>query len=248
MMYKCPDNIEELEELEKLLPLCRKDLYAQAKARIDGGSACSLSEVSRQLGDELGRNPNSIRRSLQREQEEGATLSHITQKYVPDTIATKWTGDPESYTPVKYVEMSRIVMGSINTDPASNDFAQQIVLADTYYTEKDDGLTKSWDGNIFLNPPYSYPLVNYFIEKLLEELDDSKQAILLTNNNTDTKWFHMAAKKAAAVCFTSGRINFYKADLTTTSPTNGQTFFYFGNNKDGFKQVFSEVGLIMEVM
>ena len=56
--FKCPETIEALEELEKLIPLCRKDLYAQAKARIESGSACSLSEASRQLGDELDKNPD----------------------------------------------------------------------------------------------------------------------------------------------------------------------------------------------
>ena len=84
--FECPDSIEELEELDKLIPLCRKDLHTQAEAKIKSGAACSLSEASRQLGEDLGRNPWSIRRSIQRQQEaEGATVSHLTQKFTPKT-------------------------------------------------------------------------------------------------------------------------------------------------------------------
>ena len=70
-------------------------------------------------------------------------------------------------------------------------------------------------------------------------------AILLTNNNTDTKWWHRSAKTATAICFTSGRINFYKADGTETQPTNGQTFFYFGDEVEAFLKAFGQFGLIM---
>lgn len=170
---------------------------------------------------------------------------HEASGFYQDTIATKWTGDQESYTPAKYIEAARGVMGSIDLDPASNDIAQKTVRAGIYYTRDDDGLKKPWGGNVFLNPPYSYPDIENFINKLLSELDDGQQAILLTNNNTDTAWFHCAAKRASAICFTRGRINFYKGDGSVTSPTNGQTFFYFGKNRDNFIQVFAEFGVIM---
>jgi len=61
---KCPESIEELQELEKLIPLCKIELYNQAKARIKTGAAKSVSEASRQLGEETGRNPDSIRQRI----------------------------------------------------------------------------------------------------------------------------------------------------------------------------------------
>jgi len=162
-----------------------------------------------------------------------------------NTIATKWTGDQESYTPEIYIESARSVMGSIDLDPASSDKAQEIVKAKKYFTKLDNGLIQKWEGNIFLNPPYSHPEILQFIEKLLNDLRDGQQAILLTNNNTDTNFFHKASKRASAVCFTKGRINFYKEDNSKTYPTNGQVFYYFGNNRKSFIEHFSSFGMIM---
>lgn len=167
---------------------------------------------------------------------------------VGDVIATKWTGDWESYTPAIYIEAARSVMGSIDCDPASNDQAQETVQAKVYYTPESDGLAQKWEGNIFLNPPYSHPEVAHFVDKLLDELKDGQQAILLTNNNTDAGFFHKAANKASALCFTKGRINFLKPDGNKSYPTNGQVFYYFGNNLDRFIEVFSEFGLLMRMI
>ena len=164
-----------------------------------------------------------------------------------DTTASKWTGDPESYTPAKYIESARIVMGEIDLDPASVVFAQRIVKARKFFDEEKNGLLQDWSGRIFLNPPYKYPLVEEFIDKLLIEYAAKKvtAAILLTNNNTDTKWWHSAAQVAAAVCFTAGRINFYKADGSESQPTNGQNFFYFGEQAATFANEFTKHGLTM---
>lgn len=167
-----------------------------------------------------------------------------------DVIALKHTGDHESYTPPKYIEASREVMGSIDVDPASNPFAQQVVKAEKYYTAEDDGLSQEWSGCVFLNPPYEHPLIEQFIDKLITDYKSGsvKQAILLTNNSADTQWFHKAASASELICLTEGRINFMKADGTTSSPTNGQAFFYFGGNGQRFIDKYSEFGLVLRVL
>ena len=162
-------------------------------------------------------------------------------------IALKWTGDPENYTPAKYIEAARTVLGNIDLDPASNAHAQKTVKAAEWYDQDNDGMLQDWRGTVFLNPPYSHPEVKDFIEKLCDEFvaGNVTAAVLLTNNNTDTKWWHRAARLATGVCFTAGRINFYKEDGSITQPTNGQTFFYFGDDTERFADVFGEHGLIM---
>ena len=175
------------------------------------------------------------------------TTNEICRK-ITKNIAQKWTGDFEHYTPTLYIEAARSVMGSIDCDPASSEFAQLMIKANIFYTEETNGLNKEWIGNIFLNPPYSHPEVALFIDKLITDLKDDQQAILLTNNNTDTNFFHKAAKKASALCFTKGRISFYKENGNQSSPTNGQVFYYFGNNTERFIKYFSEFGLLMVVL
>ena len=49
--YNCPESMEELENLEALIPMCRKELYKQVEARIKTGAAKSISEASRQLAE-----------------------------------------------------------------------------------------------------------------------------------------------------------------------------------------------------
>jgi len=126
--------------------------------------------------------------------------------------------------------------------------AQKTVKAGTFHTKDDNGLLFPWSGNVFLNPPYKQPDVAEFVGKLCKEYEsgDVEQAVLLTNNNTDTDWWQIAAKTAAVICFTDGRIRFYNAAGDWSSPTNGQTFMYFGRRRKGFCSEFASVGICME--
>jgi ParB-like chromosome segregation protein Spo0J len=162
-------------------------------------------------------------------------------------LVKKFTGDQESYTPEIYIKSARKVMGSIDLDPASCPKAQETVRADKYFSLKDDGLKQEWHGRIFLNPPYSHPEIAHFIRKLIADFKSGnvKEAILLTNDNTDTEWFQTAARVASVVCFVSDRINFDKPDGGTSAPTNGQSFFFFGRDESKFIREFSQYGLLM---
>lgn len=161
-------------------------------------------------------------------------------------LVALFTGQNEWYTPIKFIESARKVMGSIDIDPASNDEAQKTIKAAKYFTLETNGLIQNWIGNIWLNPPYSGTEIRQFIEKLqVETLNGNiNQAIVLTNNNTDTQWFAILYSLCKCVCFTKGRINFYRGN-EVSSPTNGQCFFYIGENVDGFANEFSNHGLIM---
>jgi len=168
---------------------------------------------------------------------------------VSKSVVTKLTGNNEWMTPIRFIEMARQVMGSIDTDPASNEIAQKNIKAPTYYTQFDDGLSQQWLGNVWLNPPYSRGMMNKFSAKLLEELrsGNATNAIMLTSAATDTKWFHSLAKASKAYCLTSGRIKFIQPNGNEgKSPPHGHAFFYFGNNLSAFRTVFSSVGLVSE--
>ena len=156
------------------------------------------------------------------------------------------TGDNEWFTPPQYIEAARRVMGTIDLDPASNPVAQKIVGADRFYTKYDDGLTQPWAGTVWLNPPYSQPLIGLFVERLAAEFASGRvsSAIMLTHNYTDTAWFHAAEKGATLICFTRGRVKFIDDDGQECAPTQGQAFFYFGPEDDVFREAFLPFGFI----
>ena len=95
------------------------------------------------------------------------------------------------------------------------------------------------------------PFIRQFTAKMIESwrTGEMPEGILLTNNATDTEWFHDVLAACSAVCFTRGRICFLEAsngELTEKeSPTHGQAFFYFGKNTDRFAQTFGEFGGVL---
>ena len=139
----------------------------------------------------------------------------------------------EWFTPAEYIEAARRVMGSIDTDPASCATANRVVQAGTFYTVDDDGLLYDWPGNVWLNPPYNMPWIERFIDKAIIEYGSgtARAVMVLTNNSTDTAWFHKLLS-IAPVCFTRGRIRFWGADGDTLATRQGQAIFYLGANAD----------------
>jgi len=149
------------------------------------------------------------------------------------------------YTPPEYIESSRKVLGTIHLDPATSELAQATVKADIFYTEETNGLEPMWEGPVWMNPPYSMPEIGHFIDKLLSE--DISDWIVLTNNSSDTSWFHKLAEECSLMCFTKGRVGFLNVAGEKMATRQGQCFFYKGSNIDLFKKEFSIYGLIAEV-
>lgn len=165
----------------------------------------------------------------------------------PAAHRTNYSGDVEWYTPARYVELARRVLGTIDVDPASNDIAQQTVCAAKYYTAETNGLDKPWSGKVWMNPPFSRNLIGRFIDKIIEEYQSGRctEAIVLTHNSTDTKWAASLFENAAALCFTRGRVRFVSPKGKFAAPAMGQLFSYFGWRPDRFTSVFREVGHVV---
>jgi phage N-6-adenine-methyltransferase len=176
--------------------------------------------------------------------EEGFRREYITKAH----SSSEDYGSDEYGTPTDIIEKARRVMGSIDCDPASNDFAQNTVKAAVYYTKEENGLAHEWHGNVWLNPPYSMSLVDQFVMSLLDEHKEghAKQACLLVNNATDTKWFHAMMLRFPALLF-GYRICFLdKNGRPLTSPRVGQALFYIGSNKKRLLREFGDDGIIVE--
>lgn len=164
-----------------------------------------------------------------------------------NTRLNSFSGDNEWYTPAKYIELAREVLGEIELDPASSLKAQETVKASRYYTKQQDGISKEWSGRVWLNPPYSQPDIQNFADKALSEIQSGRvpEAVILTNSASDTTWFHALAARADAVCFPRGRIKFESPTRTSNSPAMGQAFFYFGSDRERFFYVFRDIGIIL---
>lgn len=141
----------------------------------------------------------------------------------------------EWYTPARYVDAARAVMGGIDLDPASSAEANKTVGATSYFNADDDGLHRPWWGRAWLNPPYgkrggksSQALWSDRLSVQYEQAQGGiTQAVLLVNAATACKWFQPLWQHP--VCLTDHRIRFIAPDgVTKNQPTHGNAFVYFG--------------------
>lgn len=187
------------------------------------------------------------------------TLSDVQQNNVVHT-----TKSNEWYTPSRYIEAAREVMGSIDLDPASCAMANQTVKAKRYYSIEDNGLEQPWYGNVWLNPPYgkAIPYTSHgrymgggstkikslqtqFIEKALREYKAGKihQLMLLVTANTTVKWF--LPLWDYPICTPHSKIAFFVlGSKEKQRQVFGNVFVYLGPNEQRFIDIFSQFGTI----
>lgn len=154
------------------------------------------------------------------------------------------SGCNEWYTPDEYIELAWDVLGEIDLDPASCEFANRTIQAKQYFTVEQDGLRQEWHGRVWMNPPYSAELVQQFSAKFSDEYEKGniEEGIVLVNNATETNWFIGLVKNAKAVCFPKGRIRYTSQSRESMAPLQGQAFLYFGDNAGKFIDTFKAVG------
>lgn len=98
--------------------------------------------------------------------------------------------------------------------------------AEVMYNEFDDGLAQKREGRVWLNPPYSRPLINKFMRRMTER----NRGISLIFSRTDTELFHTEVfNKATAIKFLKGRIKFLKPDGSEAgTPGCGSVLIVYG--------------------
>lgn len=168
---------------------------------------------------------------------------------IPEIPTVDSPDSDEWYSPRLIVEPARSAMGGIDLDPASCAQAQEIVKAATYYIKEDNGLKLPWWGNVWLNPPYSTGLIEKFVTKLLDAVFEEmvvRQACLLVNNATDTRWGQLALGSADAVCFLKGRLRFYGPLAGSNSPAHGQMLIYYGTEPNRFAKALEGKGVVLK--
>lgn len=127
----------------------------------------------------------------------------------------------EWYTPKEIID----ALGSFDLDPCCP-LHPLWKTASVMYNKHDDGLTSKWFGRVFLNPPYSRPLINRFLEKM----GAHNNGIALLFNRCDSQLFqdHVLAK-CSGILFLKKRIRFYRPDGTQgKSPGCGSILIAYG--------------------
>lgn len=202
---------------------------------------------NRAIGGELGISERTVRvylRHIPRQITAAGTRHKSVAVSVAAHVANN-SGDNEWYTPKEYITAARLTMGGIDLDPASTAEANEVVDAGRFYTEEDDGLTRPWDGRVWLNPPYAQPLIERFCARLVRSFRARQvaEACVLVNNATETTWFQGLLDHCDGICFPRGRVRFW-APGKEAAPLQGQAVLYFGPNAEAFKSHFLQFGAV----
>lgn len=225
---------KELDALKKEAPQAFEDLIRKSddSGRVTIDPLPFEEDEPRNLRDLSAREIKATRNT--------PTPILIAPQSMPAEIQLGAYDGDEWYTPAEIIEAARKLMGEIDLDPATCITAQKVVLAVDWYTKDDDGLSQSWHGRIWCNPPYSYPLIEKFTQKAMTEYDAGHmtEGLILVNNCTDAAWF-VALAERCPVMFTKGRSKFWQEDQRTFATRQGQAIFYFGSNVAGFHECFS---------
>jgi len=99
-----------------------------------------------------------------------------------------------------------------------------------FYTKEDDGLSKPWVGNVFINPPYGKDIIDWIVAA-----HSYKHGIvvMLLPARTDTKWFHdyVYDQPNIEIRFIRGRLKFGGASKPNTAPFPSMIVIFRGNKK-----------------
>lgn len=120
-------------------------------------------------------------------------------------------------------------LGPFEIDPCSP-AERPFDTAVRHITKEDDGLKQEWGtGHVWLNPPYSRPLLRPFVEKMAEHND----GIALLKNQVDNLLFQeVIFSRAASLLFMRHRIKFIQPSGATGSPFFGSVLVAFGRECD----------------
>lgn len=216
----------------------RDDAIPEVQALARSGS------VSIHAASKIADLPEETQEEIAEEIIGGAKPTEALKKHVH---VAQNSGENEWYTPPDIIESARKAMGGIDCDPASSPLANETVNADVFFTKDDDGLSKEWRGNVWLNPPYAQPLIVQFAEAVASKYGagEFQQACILVNNATETQWFQRLLSVASGVCFPASRIRFVSPDGKQGAPLQGQAILYVGSDFQRFADAFEEFGAIL---
>ena len=179
----------------------------------------------------------------------------------------------EYYTPPVWTAAARELMGAIDLDPASNAIANELVKADHYFTQAEDGLKQQWHGRVWMNHPFhrgEAPCISNhskckkkackergyhiteaipgnadWINKLIGEYQSGRvtEAVCTTFCNSSEGWFLPLLEFPQL--FPHGRVHYIGKDgQRVKGCTKGSVITYIGTRTAAFSKAFGHLGII----
>jgi phage N-6-adenine-methyltransferase len=142
-------------------------------------------------------------------------------------------------------------LDGFDVDPASG--AESTPIAETRYTVDENGLEQSWEGGIWLNPPFGDK--SSFAESKREDWlvkarqevnrDEVRTVTVLLPVDTSTSWFHEHVVEASIICFLNGRIEFEGEKAEATGNTSfASSLAVFGDPPEELANVLEDIGAV----
>ena len=253
--HKCKNAVDQIESYIDLVDGLEKKGIPQESTMVRLPERIARPLIAIQ-DEEIKENAiQHVENLLKRETPTGGAYNEKITKGDVDQIIQKVSNvhfmseTEEWYTPKEIIDSVLEVLGEIDLDPCGNNKSQSTVPANKYFTKEEDGLTKSWDGTVYMNPPYGGEIKDWII-KLLDEWESGNtiEAIALVPARTDTDWFYRI--DAHPWCAIRGRLKFSNHKNSAPFPS---AVFYLGSEGDiegieRFFKVFSKHGTIFQRM
>lgn len=98
------------------------------------------------------------------------------------------------------------LLGPFDTDPCVHT-EMPWKTATNMFNIEDDGLSRTWEGRVFMNPPYRG------VMKWAKKFIDSRDGVALLNGrSTETRATQVIMDRSEAIWFPEGRLSFFKPD------------------------------------
>jgi phage N-6-adenine-methyltransferase len=151
------------------------------------------------------------------------------------SITDEWSTPPE------FVRPLADAVGGFDLDPASG--AEQSPIANQTYTETDDGLSQSWFGSVWCNPPYSE--MQDWTQKAIKESqrDDTDLILYLCKGDSSTDWWQEAAKAGTVIAAIDERLKFGNGENSAPFASH---VIGFGNIPTSALDVLASRGLVLD--
>lgn len=147
-------------------------------------------------------------------------------------------------------EVLDLIQENIDLDPCA---APDTSIGDINYTKDDDGLSKEWYGNVFINPPFTNK--DAFLQKTIEQSEKGNTDVIfvITPDSTDVQsWWHSRIEPHSDyVWFSNGRIDYINP--TSPGPNNNKATFgtamsIFGEPSDETLRELLDNGHLVETI